>query len=83
MLFLTVLVPVLFVLLGQYAERPTRPALIRLGAAGTAGVGLTITGVFLVPVIAAGCMAPLALRAARLAVIGSRRPPHTQSARRW
>ena len=69
-LFLTVLVPVLFVLLGQYAERPTRQALIRLGAAGTAGVGLTITGVFLVPVIAAGCMAPLALRAPRRAAIG-------------
>ena len=82
-LFLTVLVPVLFVLLGQYAERPTRQALIRLGAAGTAGVGLTITGVFLVPVIAAGCMAPLALRAPRRAAIGSRRPPPTRSGRRW
>jgi hypothetical protein len=68
--FLCVLVPVLFVLLGQYAARPSRRALLLLAAAGAAGVGLTITGVVLVPVIAAGCLAPLALRAPRQAALG-------------
>jgi uncharacterized protein DUF6077 len=69
-LFLCVLVPVLFVLLGQYAARPSHRALVLLAAAGAAGVGLTITGVVLVPVIAAGCLAPLALRAPRRAALG-------------
>ena len=67
----TVLVPVLFVLLGQYAA-PDAAGAGAARAAGPAGVGLTITGVVLVPVIAAGCMAPLALRAPRRAAIGVR-----------
>jgi Family of unknown function (DUF6077) len=69
-LFLAVLVPTLFVLLNRYAARPTRRALVMLAAAGAAGVGLTITGVVVVPVVAAGCLAPLALKAPRQAAAG-------------
>jgi hypothetical protein len=69
-LFLVVLVPLLFVLLREYVERPTRRQLVLLAAAGAAGVGLTSTGSFLVPVLAAGCLAPFAFRAPRKAVLG-------------
>jgi hypothetical protein len=68
--FLAVLVPLLFVLLHDYAERPTRRALALLAAAGAAGVGLTTTGVFVVPVVAAGALAPLAVRLPRRAAAG-------------
>jgi hypothetical protein len=68
--FLTVLVPLLFVLLLDYARRPARHRLLLLGAAGAAAVGLTSTGAFLVPLLAAGCLAPLALRARREAFVG-------------
>jgi hypothetical protein len=68
--FLAVLVPLLFVLLQEYAGRPTRRQLLLLFAGGAAGVGLTSTGTFLVPVLAVGCLAPLALRATRQAAVG-------------
>lgn len=68
--FLAVFVPVLLALLVGYAERPTRRQLVLLGAAGAAGVGLTSTAVFLVPIVAVGCLLPLAIRAGRQAVVG-------------
>lgn len=68
--FLAVLVPLLFALLAHYAQQPTGRRLVLLAAAGTAGVGLSSTGIFVVPLIAAGIMAPLALRAARQALAG-------------
>jgi Family of unknown function (DUF6077) len=68
--FLVVLVPLLFVLLQAYAERPTWKQGMLLVAAGAAGVGLTSTGTFLVPALGAGCLAPLALRSVRQAALG-------------
>jgi hypothetical protein len=68
--FLVVLVPLLFVLLQAYAERPTWRQGVLLVAAGAAGVGLTTTGTFLVPALGAGCLIPLALRSVRQAALG-------------
>jgi Family of unknown function (DUF6077) len=68
--FLIVLVPLLFVLLQTYAERPTWKHGVLLVAAGAAGVGLTSTGTFLVPALGAGCLTPLALRSVRQAALG-------------
>jgi len=65
----TVLVPVLLALLHEYAARPRRGDLLLLAAVGAAGVGLSTTATFLVPVIASGCLAPLARRAPRRAAI--------------
>ncbi len=65
------LVPVLLALLHEHAECPSLRGLALLGVAGTAAVGLSTTGIFLVPVIAAGCLAPLALRAPRRAAAGA------------
>jgi hypothetical protein len=62
-----VLVPLLFVLLQQYVEQPTTRGLVLLAAAGTAAVGLSSTAVFLVPVVAAGCLAAIAWEAPRRA----------------
>ena len=64
-----VLVPLLFVLLQKYVERPTKRGLVLLAAAGTAGVGLSSTAVFLMPVVAAGCTAAIAWTAPRRAAI--------------
>jgi Family of unknown function (DUF6077) len=58
-IFLTTIVPVLFALFHDYAERPSRRGLLMLAAAGAAAAGLTTTSMFVVPVIAAGCMATL------------------------
>jgi hypothetical protein len=69
-IFLAILIPLLFVLLKEYVEAPTGRQLLLLAAAGTASVGLSTTGVFLAPVIAAGCLAPLALRSAKRAAVG-------------
>jgi hypothetical protein len=60
--FLCVLVPLMFALLHEYAERPSRRRAALLAAAGVAGVGLTTNAIFVVPVIAAGCLAPVAAR---------------------
>ena len=68
--FLVILVPLLFVLLQTFAERPTWKQGVLLVAAGTTAVGLTSSGAFLVPVLALGCLAPLALRSVRQAAIG-------------
>ena len=68
--FVAVLIPVLFTLLHDHAERPTRRTLVLLAAAGVAAVGLTSTAIFVVPVLAAGCMAPLALRTPARAAAG-------------
>jgi hypothetical protein len=69
-LLVALLVPLLFALLHEYARRPTRRRLALLAAAGIAGVGLTTTAVFVVPLIAAGCLAALAPRAPRVAAAG-------------
>jgi hypothetical protein len=69
-LFLTILVPLLFVLLQRYAEEPTRRRLVLPALAGAAGVGLTTTAIFVVPIVATGCLAPLALRSVRRAALG-------------
>ena len=67
---LVVLVPVLFVLLQEYSERPTRRSLVLLAAGGAAGVGLTSSGTFLVLALGAGCLAPLVFRSVKEAAIG-------------
>jgi hypothetical protein len=68
--FVAVLVPILFVFLHEYAERPTRRLLLLLAASGVAGVGLTTTAIFVVPVIACGSLLGLAFRAPRRAAAG-------------
>jgi hypothetical protein len=67
---LVVLVPVLFVLLQEYSERPTRRSLVLLAAGGAVGVGLTSSGTFLVLALGAGCLAPLVLRSVKETAIG-------------
>ena len=62
---LVVLVPLLVALLVEYAHRPSRRGLVLLAAAGVAGCGLSTSGMFVVPVVAAGCLAVLAARALR------------------
>jgi hypothetical protein len=69
-IFLAVLIPLLFVLLQAYSKQPTRRQVVFLLAAGAAGVGLTSTAAFLVPVLAVGCLTPLALRSIGQAAIG-------------
>ncbi|MEJ7892706.1 MAG: DUF6077 domain-containing protein [Solirubrobacteraceae bacterium] len=69
-LLLAVFVPVLFALLHDFGSRPSRDGAARLAAAGIAGVGLSTTGVFLIPTIAFGCMAVVALRSWRAALAG-------------
>jgi hypothetical protein len=64
------LVPLLFALLHRYAARPRRRGAALLAAAGVAAVGLSTTATFLVPVIALACLAPVAARAPRRAVLG-------------
>ncbi len=68
--FLVVLVPLLFVLLQAFAEQPTWKQGVLLVAAGASAVGLTSSGAFLVPVLALGCLAPLALRSVGQAATG-------------
>jgi Family of unknown function (DUF6077) len=69
-LLVTVLVPLLFALAHEFAERPTRRALALLACAGVAAVGLSTTAIFVVPVIALGCFAPVALRSLPVALRG-------------
>jgi hypothetical protein len=69
-LLLVLLVPLLIALLHEFGQRPTRAGAARLFAAGVAGVGLSTTAIFLVPVIAAGAMAALAVRSVRTAAAG-------------
>ena len=69
-LFLCLLVPTLLVALHAYATRPSRRGLALLAAAGIAGVGLTTTAIFVVPVVALGALAPLLVRRPREALAG-------------
>jgi hypothetical protein len=61
-LYVTILIPVALSLLADYSARPSRRGLLLLGAAGIAGVGLTTTAIFTLPVLAVACLIP-ALRA--------------------
>ena len=67
---LCVVVPVLLVHSLRYVERPTRARLLPLLLGGIAAVGLTTTGIFLVPILAVAAMSPLALRDVRAALAG-------------
>jgi Family of unknown function (DUF6077) len=69
-LLVTVLVPLLFALAHEYAERPTRRALALLACAGVAAVGLSTSAIFIVPVVALGCFAAVALRSLPVALRG-------------
>jgi hypothetical protein len=62
-LFLCILVPLIFALLREHGERPGARGIALLAAAGIAAVGLSTSAIFVVPVIAVGCLAPLAARA--------------------
>jgi hypothetical protein len=68
--FVCALVPVLFTLLHQYAERPSGRRLALLAWAGVAAIGLSTTAIFVVPVLAAGSLAPVALRRLGTAAAG-------------
>jgi hypothetical protein len=68
--FLAVLVPLLFVLIQRFAVRPEPREVVLLSAAGAAGVGLTSTATFLVPILALGCLAPLVTRSWKRAAVG-------------
>lgn len=68
--FLAILVPLLFVFLTDHVESPSKRGVLMLGAAGAAAVGLSTSALFLVPVIAAGCLAPIAFRDWRRAALG-------------
>ena len=61
-IFVAVLIPILLVALQRYAQRGRRRELLMLGAAGAAATGLSTTAIFTVPVLAAACLAPLAMR---------------------
>jgi hypothetical protein len=65
--FAAVLVPILFVLLTKYLARPEGRMLVLLAAAGIAAVGLTSSAALVVPVLAAGCVLPIARRQPRRA----------------
>jgi Family of unknown function (DUF6077) len=67
--FLCVLVPTLLVYAVRYAELPTRRRAAWLFAGGVAGVGLTTTALFLVPLIALGGAAPLVRHSRRAALV--------------
>jgi hypothetical protein len=74
-LLLAILVPLMFALLHDYGDRPGWRRLALLFACGAAAVGLSTTGIFLVPVVAGGCLVPLLLRrpalaSARTALLG-------------
>jgi hypothetical protein len=69
-ILVAVLLPLLYALLQEYVERPTGRGLVLLAAAGAAGVGLSSTGAFVVPVVAAGCLLPFVRRAPRQAGAG-------------
>jgi hypothetical protein len=69
-ILLCVLVPYLLVHSLRYVERPSPTRLPPLLLGSVAAVGLSTTGIFLVPVVAAAGMAPLALRQPRRALLG-------------
>jgi hypothetical protein len=61
-ILLCVLVPVLLVYALRYVERPTRTNAAWMFVGGIAAVGLTTSAMFLVPILAAGGAAPLAVQ---------------------
>jgi Family of unknown function (DUF6077) len=65
---LAVLLPLAWAHLTRYALRPSRPRLVILGALGVAGVGLTSTAIFVLPVLAFGTLVVVARRKLRPAV---------------
>lgn len=67
---LIVLVPVLLAQLHDYGRTPSATGLARLALLGVAAVGLSTTGIFLVPLIAFACMAALALQDRIAAALG-------------
>lgn len=69
-ILLCLIVPILLVYALRYVERPTMARAGWLFAGGVAAVGLTTTAMFLVPLLALGGAAPLALRQPRLALRG-------------
>jgi Family of unknown function (DUF6077) len=69
-LLLCIVVPVLLAQGLRYVERPLRSRVPPLALGGIAAVGLTTTGIFLVPILAVGVMAPLALRDRSRALLG-------------
>jgi hypothetical protein len=69
-ILLCVMVPTLLVYARRYVERPTRRRAEWLFIGGVAAVGLSTTAMFLVPLIAVGGAAPLALRRPRQAMQG-------------
>ncbi|TDB95742.1 DUF6077 domain-containing protein [Actinomadura sp. 7K534] len=58
-MLVSVLVPLLFVYLTRWAERRSRRDLALLAAAGIAGVGLTSSAAFVVPLVAGAAAVPL------------------------
>ncbi|MGH3344502.1 MAG: DUF6077 domain-containing protein [Carbonactinosporaceae bacterium] len=69
-LFVAVLVPLLYVYAARFADRPSRTRAAMLASAGIAGVGLTSSAAFIVPLIALAGVAPLLFRAPGRALAG-------------
>jgi hypothetical protein len=69
-ILLCVLVPLLLVYGLRYVERPTWRRLVWVFVAGTAAVGLSTSAIFLVPLVAVACAAPLVRVAPRAALAG-------------
>ncbi|MEO5874506.1 MAG: DUF6077 domain-containing protein [Streptosporangiaceae bacterium] len=70
-IFVSLLVPLLYLYLTRWAENRSFPDLALLFAAGTAGVGLTTTSTFIVPLIAAAAVVPLAVTGRFRAALGA------------
>ncbi len=60
--FVAMAVPLLYVYLTRWAQRPSRRTAVLLFGAGVAAVGLTSSATFLVPLIAVTVAAPLAVQ---------------------
>jgi hypothetical protein len=58
-IYLGLVVPLLLVYASRHVARPSRTTLVWLALGGIASVGLTTSGMFLTPVLAAASMAPL------------------------
>ncbi|MGH3328932.1 MAG: DUF6077 domain-containing protein [Streptomycetales bacterium] len=69
-LFVAALVPLLYVYAGRFAARPSRIRAIMLASAGIAGVGLTSSAAFIVPLVVLAGVAPLLFRSPGRALAG-------------
>jgi hypothetical protein len=67
-IFVSAVVPLLYVRVAEWARRPTRKGLLMLLLLGVAAAGLTTTAPLLVPLIGLAAVLPAALRAPRHAV---------------